>query len=315
MTHIGGFFELESAGINNLNIHDGATSLHTGRACIVLVILETSPQRVYLPHYSCNSLLEPFIQENINVVFYEVNEKLFPIDLPSLKEREYLIYINYFGICDEHIRNLESIYGEQLIVDDTQAFFKGKRQKLWSFTSARKHFGIPDGAYLHSPQRICKEHDAFEDYKTDHLLLRKNGKQREAFAEFQRYEDSLNTEVYAISEYSKEKLASIDFKFCGQSRINNYQQLHKALGTMNTLQAPLDLYNTVPFCYPFMPAYDLKHSELHARNIYSPVMWNDVIQRGAPNWECNLSSGLLPLPIDHRYEAETMKIIIDAVIK
>lgn len=313
--HIGGFFELEPMGSIRQNVHASATPLHTGRACISLFLKLAKPQHVYTPHYTCDSSLTPFISNDISTTPYEIDDTLFPIYLPRLNKNEFFYYINYFGLCDENIRRLNERYGKQLIVDDTHAFFKGKRDGLWSFTSARKHFGIPDGAYLYSPIPIGDNFETFNKASVKHLILRKNGKQSTAFSLYQAYEKSLDTSIYSISRTSQKILSSVNLEECANTRKTNFEILHQYLFSTNALNISFMLQHCVPYCYPYLPSIDITHKQLHSKNIYAPKLWTDVEIRGAPQWECSLSRHLLPLPIDHRYGANCMQRIIRASLQ
>ena len=267
-----------------------------------------SPRRVFVPHYTCDATLEPFREQQVETVFYAVDNNLLPIGLPALQDREYVLYTDYFGLCEKQVEQLAGKFGAKLLVDDTHAFFRGRRAGLWSFTSARKHFGVPDGAYLYAPVPLPEEPPAFEDISLLHLQLRQEGRQTEAFAAFQRYERSMDTRVFGISAYSRQRLSRVDYPGAVEVRRRNYLHLHRALATTNRLN--LELGESVPFCYPFLPRTPIPHQRLYGQQIYPPKLWPDVLNRHAPVWEQELVDTLLPLPVDHRYSDDTMQTIL-----
>lgn len=308
MKHIGGFFELEPEGAGQSEIHASARAMHTGRACLMVMLSVLSPRRVFVPHYTCDATLEPFREQQVETVFYAVDSNLLPIGLPALQDGEYLLYTNYFGLCEKQAEQLASRFGAQLLVDDTHAFFRGRREGLWSFTSARKYFGVPDGAYLYAPVLLPGKPPAFEDISLLHLQLRREGRQAEAFAAFQQYERSLDTRVFGISTYSCQRLSWVDYPAVAEVRRHNYKYLHRALASTNRLNFALE--ESVPFCYPYLPRIPIPHQQLYGQQIYPPKLWADVLNRYAPAWEQELVETLLPLPVDHRYGDDTMQTIL-----
>ena len=311
MTHIGGFFELEPQVTQGTRVHPNALRLSTGRAAMKLMLTELEPTRVYMPVYTCAASLEPLEALGIPVVSYDLNEAFLPRDLPDLGPSEYLVYINYFGLCEEPLRKLRSQLGSQLLVDDTHAFFKGARSQSWSFTSARKYFGVPDGAFLFCPRQVAQPASRFSAISTTHLELRASGRQAEGFAAFQSYERGLSSEIFAISDYSERQLGGIDLNAVATARRRNYAHLATRLGDLNRLA--LTLTTEVPFCYPLLPRQPMEHSRFYDQHIYPPTLWPEVAGAGVPTWEQTLASELLPLPVDHRYGAQEMDRIVKVV--
>lgn len=313
MNHIGGFFELEpEVAQNSASFHASALALSTGRACLMMMLFELRPTRVFVPHYTCDALLEPLRMQGIEIAFYALNRDLSPKQALRLGSRDFIIYINYFGLCDKQVCELSSIYGRQLLVDDTHAFFHGRRTGHWSFTSARKYFGVPDGAYLFAPLELPTPASQFNGDDLSHLELRSNGLQKEAFAAYQVYEGTLDCSVARMSLFSSERLLRVDYSSVAKQRRRNFDRLHAALGPTNKFV--FDYGIAVPFCYPYLCDRTELRFELFAKGIYPPTLWSDVVDRAAPDWEIELSTALLPLPIDHRYGDTAMQQIIDSVM-
>ena len=121
MRKIGGFFELEISTRDNL-FHKNALPISTGRACLNLILHKLKPIKVFIPYYTCDAVLEPLIINKIEFEYYSLNENLEPAEI-KLKQDEYILYINYFGIKKRVVQALIKKYGKRLIVDDTQGFF------------------------------------------------------------------------------------------------------------------------------------------------------------------------------------------------
>ena len=120
----------------------------------------------------------------------------------KLKDDEYILYINYFGIKIDIIKSLIDKYGSKIIVDNSQGFFEKGYEGIWSFNSARKFFGVPDGAYLYSPFPIEVRFQRNTAIKYDHLIQRLLGNQERAYDLFLENEDSLNSDLKNISRLS-----------------------------------------------------------------------------------------------------------------
>src|SRR5579864_5943986 len=97
MKEIGGYFELELKK-EGYHYHDTPHALKSGRAALHHMLDHLKPSLVYLPFYTCDALLEPLKEANIPYEFYPVNDKLEPVTLIDLREGEYFLYIDYFGL-------------------------------------------------------------------------------------------------------------------------------------------------------------------------------------------------------------------------
>ncbi|MEM8491226.1 MAG: hypothetical protein AAF756_10435 [Pseudomonadota bacterium] len=321
MTHIGGFFELEplvQRGEQQVcsKMHADALALSTGRAALRVMLDRLQATCVYLPHYTCDAAFAPMREDNIEVRFYAIDRSFLPTSDIQLSRGEYLLYTNFFGLCDTAVTRLTRMYGDRLLVDDTHGFFCGRRTGAWSFTSARKYFGVPDGAFLYAPigKHVFTDEipGPFPHFSTAHLELRRDGQQERAFAAFQAYEASLDCRVFSMSDYTAARFAHIDFEDAARKRRQNFLQLHDSLGATN--QLPWDLEDEVPFCYPYLPPTPIDRKRYYEACIYPPTLWPDVCQRSAPEWEQELTSHMLALPIDHRYGAKEMQRIVELTL-
>jgi len=73
----------------------------------------------------------------------------------------------------------------------------------------------------------------------------------------------------------------------------------------------------VPFCYPFLPPRPIPARRLHERGIFVPTLWKDCLQREQAGfeWERELASNLLPLPLDHRLGEDDIEYVLGAVLQ
>ncbi|WP_435579663.1 hypothetical protein [Gilvibacter sp.] len=307
MKPIGGFFELELPKGDSL-YHNDAVALSTGRACLNLIIKETQPKKLYLPYYSCEALFQPILECKVDFEFYKINERLELDEDIAVQEGEYLIYINFFGLKRKYVQQLKATYGAQLILDNTHDYFF-QEVEGYSFTSARKYFGVPDGAFLYGSSSSDLNHvERFTEASLEHSLHRLLGNQDRSFALFQQYEASLSSDLLRISKVSEMLLKLVDYKQVIQRRQENFEVLERELSAVNTLAWEPDSIST--FCYPLLLEKHVEKATFHREKLFIPTLWPDVLERddiaSYPVAE-KLTSDLLPLPIDHRYTPDQMR--------
>ena len=117
-----------------------------------------------------------------------------------------------------------------------------------------------------------------------------------------------------MSNLSQKILCGIDYEQVQQQRRDNYQTLAAALGKSNKLQLTLPV-DDVPMVYPFLTTDDTLRARLIQNKIFIPTYWQNVLQwtNEQQFLERQLVQYLLPLPIDQRYNAQDMQIIISHI--
>ena len=313
--YIGGFYELELPGLGSDAYHD-AVALSTGRACMSYLLEAVDVQKIYLPLYACYALYEPFILAKVDIEYYSIDQLLEPDRLPRLERDEYFVYIDYFGLKSEYAASLYEHYQQQLILDNTHSFFIKTPPNCFAFTSARKYFGVPDGAYLYCPSNVTKLENVprHENASAIHNVLRMEGKQESSYQHYLEYESSLDCSLRTISSLSELLLSHVDYESVRKKRIENFEFLADQLSAVNQFQ-PSRLPAAVPFCYPFLPAKNIEKQVFYRDNVFVPTLWPDVLERLSPGqFEYDFTQRLLPLPVDHRYGCEEMKKVADLVL-
>jgi hypothetical protein len=319
MRPIGGFFELEAhSRASGILYHENALALSTGRGCISYIIRAETPSKFHIPSYACASIHDPLKAQNIATAFYEIDESLEPVELPTLMPGEFFLYINYFGLKRKYIRDLFKIYGDKLIIDNTHDFFARGFQGNYSFNSARKFFGVPDGAFLYGDKCQGDKSNLARFSQSDSTpnALRLAEDYEAAYIAYQTYEKSLNCEVSLISVESEQILKAIDYDQVRKIRLANFQFMHDILGKQNTFRID-QTQDFDPFCYPFLPRTGIDIKFFHQRKFFVPSLWRDVIDRElkASVFETRLCNDLLPFPIDHRYSKDDLGQIVELVLK
>lgn len=316
MKKIGGFFEMELTEGNSV-YHDSAIKLSTGRACLNYILKTMQPAKVYIPFYTCDALFEPIDINGIEYEFYAINELLEIKNLPDVKLNEMIIYIDFFGIKSKYVYVLLDLYKEKLIIDNTHSFFSRSFETgNPSFNSARKYFGVPDGAFLYIQKNQNINFDVKRNRKVsiNHNLHRLMGLQEQAYSEYLDYEKKLSSDIEGMSILSEYLLSSVNYTEVRKIRNDNFNYLRNELKSLNKLKIDEDVADC--FCYPLLLDKCIDRKKLFNVEIFVPSLWLDTINRNNNNafdLECKLSNELLPLPIDHRYTIKDLKRVSDTI--
>lgn len=315
MKEIGGYFELE------LKKHDqqfqhSKYSFKSGRSSFSFIISIIKPSKIYIPYYTCNALIEPLEMAKIDYEFYSINDSLEPLYVPELRRSEYFLVINYFDLKREYVERLSTVLNDQLIIDNSQAFFYQIQPISWAFNSARKFFGVPDGSYLTVPKSVSIDAGCLplrnKNYKTEHLILRLHGHTTEGYPYFKENEQLCNSMISGMSLLSEKILSGVSFRDAIDKRMEHFALFHNHLANYNLLN--YDSNNVgCPNYYPLLPKISIDHSHFWKENIFVPIFWEECRSRGNCQsflFESEVLSRMLPIPIDHRYNQGDMERVL-----
>lgn len=310
---IGGYFELELS--NGSEYHQNALRAGSGRMAFELILKASEAERVWLPYFICNSMIESAERVGAECRFYHLDEEMWPlVDDPEAGERDLLLYVNYFGICGRQARLLSETFSH-LILDGAQSFFSQPVQGVSTFNSARKFFGVPDGSYLYTDLKTQEipAHSATSGVP-DFLTERIEKSAEAGYPGFQEHEASFqNASVQGMSPLSRRILSSVDYDRVKQVRLDNYRYLDRHLKHSNRF-LPDPGEDCVPMVYPYLGSRPDLKDRLTRNRIYTAQYWRDVLTRtGSSTLEYELAERLIPLPIDQRYGKEDMDRILEVI--
>lgn len=312
MKAIGGFFELELA--KGEDFYPNLLKLNTGRNCLEYILRAGKIKKLYLPLFSCIVLLEPLKKLNIDYEYYQIDQDFNPIIHHLPEKDEALLYINYFGIKNSEVENLSKRV-TNLIVDNSQAFFSAPISGTRTFYSARKFFGVSDGAYLSTNQKW--EVELLADVscdRFDHLLQRVELGPEKAYSIFVENGKKLSGQpILKMSKLTQQLLAQVDYAAQRNIRNENFLYLHKNLSAKNHINISLAGLNG-PMVYPFYNENDELRRKLIEQKIFVATYWPNVLtQCDSNSLEYKFAKYLLPLPIDQRYNIEDMARICEVL--
>jgi len=313
MDSIGGYFSLELPQCEEY--HKDAIRLNTGRNCLEYILRLRKYKKVYIPYYSCDVILEPFQKLGITYEYYHINIHLELADDIQLKTGEALLYINYYGLKQRYSEKLAQLYGKNLIVDNTQAFYALPIAGIDTFYSCRKFFGVPDGAYLYTDKMLDIELEQDKSYERMLSLTKRiDLSPEEGYQDFRDTSKALAGQpIKRMSKLTHRMMQSIDYDAAAWRRRVNYQMLHEALGKKNNIELTLG-ENAVPMVYPYLVPEKGLREKLIENKIFVARYWPNVLELATKDdIEYLLASQMLPLPIDQRYAEEDMKKIVEII--
>ena len=304
---IGGYYELELS--KGEHYHKDALRLNTARNCFEYVLRVRKYTKVYIPYYTCDVMLEPLKKCNVDYVFYHINEQLEPIEETyQLQPTEAFLYTNYYGLKQRCVERLAEQYGKQLIVDNAQAFFAEPLEGIDTFYSARKFFGVADGAYLYTDAQLDMELEQDQSYqRMSHLLMRADIGAEAGYSEFRKNDDSLiNNPMRLMSNLTEKILCSIDYESVKQLRRCNYMQLDEQLCAKNGIRLTMD-EDAVPMVYPYLTDDTTLRQRLIDNRIYIATYWPNIKEWCDENMlEHRLMRSLVPFPINKNMTFEIL---------
>ncbi len=320
MKEIGGYFELADYEEGKNFPHKDGVLLNTGRNALEYILRFIGEVKgIYLPYYTCEVVLEPLKKLDIPWFFYHINSNFEIVEDIRLKEGEYIIANNYFGIKDAYIQKLAEKYGEHLIVDCAQAFFAKPLQGIKSFYSMRKYVGVADGGVAYGVESkyslLFDEDDS--SLHNSHLRIRKEKGAEAGFKDYQLNESKLDDQpVRLMCCNTRDILWHIDYDNVVAKRRANFVYLHEALKEKNFLQLSNFATFACPMVYPFVPKTIRNlRKELIDNKIFVAKYWPNIHPLSNFELEFVFAERIVPLPIDQRYGLKEMQRIIEIVIK
>ena len=316
MKEYGGYLPIEFAAGVPYYSGEHVVALNSGRYAIAYALKQLKWNVIYLPFYICATVEKTIRKElpQMQIRYYHINEQFLP-EAVSLKEKEGILWVNYFGIqSDQIIQDMIQQYDSRILIDNTQSFFSTPQEGVCQVYSCRKFFGVSDGAYaIGSP--ICQQPVpvSASSLYTSHLLQSYEYGTNYSYTLNKENEERLGTcGIQAMSPLTSAMLNVVDYEHVRQKRLENMQALHESLGSVNEIT----LHGFRPtLYYPFLCSSETLRRELIGKKIYVPQLWSETAENpDSSAWEQHLSNCLCPLPVDQRYDTDDMKEIGSQVL-
>lgn len=309
MKEIGGYIEFESytGGV----YHDGAAAVNCGRNALAYLIEAEAVKKIRLPFFLCSSVKNLCEKYGVEVSFYHIGEDFRPQADISLDDDEWLYIVNYYGqLTNDEISAYKEKY-DRIIADNSQSYFQYPANGVPTVYTCRKFFGVPDGGFVYSEKKLCRELATDESFERIHYIL---GRFERTAGEFYK-ESADNNKFFAgeplkrMSKLTENLLRSYDYERIISRRTENFRLLHQRLKSVNKLEL------IVPEGAFMYPLYLKNGAEIRSRlqqlKIFVPTLWGDVLNSCDEGCtEYDYAKNILPLPVDQRYGSGDMGYIL-----
>lgn len=313
MREIGGYFELNKYDLPML--HEEALALNTGRNCLAYLIESKNIQKIYLPYYICNAVVDTCKKAGTKINYYHISDDFSIKDFDAEKST-YFYIVNYFGqLSNNEILLLKDKY-KNLIIDNAQAYFRLPVNNVDTIYTCRKFFGVSDGSLLYTNKKINRNLEQDISYERMTFLCGRFEKSASDFYNsFLINEELLNNlPLRQMSKLTYNLLHGIDYEFVKNRRTKNYNYLFNKLAKINKLRLKRI---EGAFAYPlYIDNGNELRKKLIAHKIYVPTLWPNVITDDLnETLEYDMALNILPLPCDQRYDEEDMEYMIGEIYK
>jgi hypothetical protein len=316
MDPIGGYFELE-INCGSSHIYSDAYKFQSARAAFHSILEAGRPECVWMPRYICGAMISPLRSTGIPIKFYSLEEDFTVERGLILGDGEWLLYVNYFGICNtQEYMLLNRFNPSQLIFDHAQAFFSQSKNCLATIYSPRKFFGVPDGGYLLTSLPVKSPFSADTSIleRIRPHLLRLEFNSELGYPDYIVSEKTFsNTVPRTISRLTENILGAINLDMVKEARNQNFLFLHSSLKRYNELDFDVASIDG-PLCYPLMIYSPELRKKLLLNKIYVPKYWPEThLEVPIDSFEGRLAENCIPIPCDQRYSKLDMLRIIQLI--
>ncbi|ACA45731.1 hypothetical protein CLD_1855 [Clostridium botulinum B1 str. Okra] len=324
--------------------HLNAVFLNGGQSAIQFIIEDIDfkeDEHVLMPSYLCPTILYNFQRSNIKFIFYEVNEDL-SIDLKDMENKinQYKVrtvyFIDYFGFYHndnviDYLRKIQKT-GVILVEDAVQMLWFSKQEKFigdYVFNSYRKFLPIDGSVVLCNKSMELGEtkdryYELIHEARTKKTAYVKSniGSEEEFLKLFAEADEAYyqRRNASGMDSKSKKLLNKVKHQQIKQLRIDNYNYLHEKLTDLNDVKVMFNkelITDNVPLTLPIMiKNRNFVRKELRKHSIYCPVHWNIENEKWASVLDKSrkVSSSILSIPIDWRYDKKDMHYILEQLI-
>lgn len=271
-----------------------------GRSSFDIILKFLKPKKIFLPYYVCSELLNVIKLNKIKHEYYSINKNLKPkIDF-FLKNNEYLLLINYFGI--ENIKKPKKNY----IYDLSLSFFNSTNKLNLFFNSIRKFIYTPYGSFLSLKKfqkKIYSEKINISSFSPKNYLQFKYSEKKQ----------KILSKLFSKKSLDK-NLIYQDLKKIKNIRKRNYSFYYRHLKNINILKIKKNAHGPLYFPLLIKNGHRVRKA-LNKRKIYTPTLWKNMKKNKKFSFEYNLAKNCLFLPVDQRYRNKDVKYIYKNLIQ
>lgn len=333
-----------------LNIGNDQRLLFSGRTAIDYVLQDISKpiEKVYMPSYCCESMLQPFIDRDIKIDFYNVivDDSGIKYLIDYKKDFDIFFATSYFGYSSSVMDSIIDILRERdvIIIEDITHRLLSKPNHCFKadylIASLRKWFPLPSGGLAvkmnghfmkdnitSPPAKLINkkinamkqkaEYMAYEGYESEFTRELK----KSFLAAFSEFNSGIKQSYknFSIDCVSVNLLAKIDVVDVKKKRCENAQYLHerlKELKNIKLLFEEVDFKRDCPLFVPIMIESNIREqlkNYLISNNVFCPVHWPIPRGQQLTTHTARLYKQELSLICDQRYGLADMRRITEVV--
>lgn len=312
MKEIGGFLQWEI--YEGKELHNNCIALNSGRNCLRYLIRTRKIKKIWLPKLLCAVISDTCSEENVDILYYQIDKQLRPIIGDNINDDEWVYLINYYGQYDAFEIKEYAQRFNNIIVDNAQAMYAEPIFGIDTIYTCRKYFGVPDGGYLYTNSYSDIDINQDESYdRIEFLMGRFEKSANEFYAEYRKNEERIDKlPLRLMSKTTHNLLRGINYNKGKEIREKNFEYLHQKLSGINQLVLKIPIG---PYMYPlYINNGSQLRSKLQNKKIYIPLLWPNVINDlSEDSVEYKLAENILPLPCDQRYNVEDMQYMLNII--
>ena len=320
--------------------------LTTGRGALMLVgqSIETDNKHIYIPAYSCESMVKPFKDCGWKVTLYPLNEDLtiskdFVNQMVANEEKGFTILtMNYFWVAGtkDKVEEIKSKRRDIFIIEDfTHCLFTlGEiySDKVDYYVgSIRKSLGVADGAIVLTNCRLNEVKEAMaSSFVTKRLMalkekdaytVEKKESQKEYFRKVlgeAELDIDDKTAIEKMSDVSKKVLdnQAINSEWGGvrYRRNTNLKHLYEIIKDVEGIRFPFKEETSLDDAYFMLPVLVSNRDEVQRmfaeQGLYCQLLWPLSLEaRKACKVAALMEREMLAIPIDQRYDYDDIEQI------
>lgn len=319
------FWDVPISAESNKMFLDDTAWFGSGRSALTAIIRDIKKHKAVrkaaIPSWCCESMIIPFLQENLDVSFYPVYyDKGLVQDISSVNDADILLVMDYFGYTGySKINNFDGT----VIRDVTHSIFSHEYNDAdYCFGSLRKWAGFWTGGFA----RGIKQFDT-KDADKNYAVLRKaamelkrayisgNSDSKHYLETFEKAEELLEkSDAFGAEKRDIELAQKLDIGYLKDRRRQNAQVLLNSFSQMAIFPTLSD--NDCPMFVPIL-VQDGKRNELRKflidREIYCPIHWPISDYHSLNKETKRIYDGELSLVCDQRYTKDDMNRMVEAI--
>lgn len=314
-----------------------------GRSALYFILKEIKNRinKIYVPFYLCESILQPIKELNLKYEFYNI-KKNFSYNLPN-KNNSAIIFIDYFGRENKKTKKLKNNFKKNIfyIQDCTHTVFQKSqnlgnfnKKNIFRFASIKKYIPFPLGA-ISNIDKISLRKNTYKEKIIFNNIFETLKKRNKYFLKINDKIDC-NFEKKILKQQNKFKLYECKKIFKSEIPLDIKKKiLHYDLNTildkrdknfsifkkkLNKKIKIISKNKNYPLNFTILTSKVEKIKIINYANkfrIFPSTLWPLPAEIRKMNYDFpkNLNSRILSFPIDHRYKKKDIEFIVSIIHK